>query len=266
MWLEADTALSFLMWSLYYLGEFAQLSRRVPAELELARQRGDNYASIFLASSFCTVAFLVDDDVERAKKEIERASAGASRKSPFHSFWIIGGKNLVRFYTGDVRATGEWREGTWRRLKKTLLLRTPLVRFQNNHFAAKRALAAATDKGLSADVRRGQIDFAARLAASLAKEDIHGSPACALLIEASLASLSGRKSKAVTLLARAEDGFFQADMRMYALSARRRRGELMGGEKGEALVESVDAAMFEQSVKRPERITAMLAPGFERCD
>ena len=45
--------------------------------------------------------------------------------------------------------------------------------------------------------------------------------------------------------------------------ARRRRGELLGGEEGRALVEAANAWMTEQTIKSPTRMTEMLAPGFD---
>jgi len=50
-------------------------------------------------------------------------------------------------------------------------------------------------------------------------------------------------------------------MALHAAAARRRRGEIMGGDTGRALVESADAWMTGQIIRSPERMTAMLAPG-----
>jgi len=51
-------------------------------------------------------------------------------------------------------------------------------------------------------------------------------------------------------------------MPLYAAVARRRQGELQGGDEGRGLVEVADFWMQTQKIKRPERWTAMLAPGF----
>jgi hypothetical protein len=46
----------------------------------------------------------------------------------------------------------------------------------------------------------------------------------------------------------------------YSAALQRRRGEMLGGEEGRALVESSDTLMAEQDVRSPERMTELLLP------
>jgi hypothetical protein len=48
----------------------------------------------------------------------------------------------------------------------------------------------------------------------------------------------------------------------HAAAARRRLGRLVGGDEGATLVGAADAWMHAQDVRRPERMTAVLTPGF----
>jgi hypothetical protein len=50
----------------------------------------------------------------------------------------------------------------------------------------------------------------------------------------------------------------------YVAAIGRRRGELLGGEEGRALVVASEAALRAEGVVRPDRIADMLAPGFRR--
>jgi hypothetical protein len=50
-------------------------------------------------------------------------------------------------------------------------------------------------------------------------------------------------------------------MGLHAAAARRRRGELIGGADGEALVREADAWMRGQDVRDPGRMAALIAPG-----
>jgi hypothetical protein len=54
-------------------------------------------------------------------------------------------------------------------------------------------------------------------------------------------------------------------MHLYASAACRRRGELIKGDEGDALVKVADRSMAEQGIQRPERFAEMLAPGLWRA-
>jgi hypothetical protein len=68
------------------------------------------------------------------------------------------------------------------------------------------------------------------------------------------------------LLCAAEDGFTAAEMDGLAAAARRRRGELLGGDKGCELVEAADEWMRGQGVRNPARFAALYAPGIPGPD
>ena len=83
------------------------------------------------------------------------------------------------------------------------------------------------------------------------------------LIRAAIAQQTGRTAEALRQLERAEKVFANAGMILYAATARRRRGEIMGGAAGHALVAASDAAMAERGVQAPDRFADMYAPGFQ---
>ena len=58
----------------------------------------------------------------------------------------------------------------------------------------------------------------------------------------------------------AEEECRRADMWLHAAVARRRRGQLLGGDEGRALIADADAWMAGEGVKNPERMCAALAP------
>ncbi len=86
-------------------------------------------------------------------------------------------------------------------------------------------------------------------------------PAAALL-SASILAARGRAAEARAPLELAIANFDAADMTLHAEVARRRLGELVGGETGRALITRADALMGRQGIKRPERWTAIHTPGF----
>lgn len=81
------------------------------------------------------------------------------------------------------------------------------------------------------------------------------------LIHAGVAACRGETASAIALLTSAEAGFEAAAMQLYAAVARYRRGQLIGGVQGRALIEAAEAWMTNQNIKNSTRVAAMLAPG-----
>jgi len=76
-----------------------------------------------------------------------------------------------------------------------------------------------------------------------------------------IASVRGHPDAVHDRLARALAGFEAADVGLYANAAKRRLGEVVGGEEGGRLVHGADEAMSREDIESPERFTAMLVPG-----
>jgi hypothetical protein len=51
-------------------------------------------------------------------------------------------------------------------------------------------------------------------------------------------------------------------MSLYAAAARRRLGEMIGGDRGRQLVAQAEEWMTKQQIKNPARMMNLLAPGF----
>jgi hypothetical protein len=92
-------------------------------------------------------------------------------------------------------------------------------------------------------------------------EDIPWAEGLATLLRAGIAVTRGERSQALGLVSNAERQLEANHMRGYLAAARRRRGELIGGDEGRALVLAADAWMASQLVVDPARVTNMLAPG-----
>jgi hypothetical protein len=84
---------------------------------------------------------------------------------------------------------------------------------------------------------------------------------CSASLRAGAAAARGDREGAALLLAEAEAGFAAAGWRMAACTARRRLGEVRGGDAGQALVAAADAEMTAEGILSPARITALYLPG-----
>ena len=82
--------------------------------------------------------------------------------------------------------------------------------------------------------------------------------AYANLIRAGLAALGGDSARAVILLAEAVERFEAVEMRLCAASARRRLGELTGGDRGQANVARADQWMTDQKIQNPAGMASMI--------
>jgi hypothetical protein len=51
-------------------------------------------------------------------------------------------------------------------------------------------------------------------------------------------------------------------MALYAAAARRRLGELRGGDEGRELIAQSEQWMSKQQIKNPVAVTNLMAPGF----
>src|SRR5207245_2731648 len=89
------------------------------------------------------------------------------------------------------------------------------------------------------------LNAARRDAARIEKERLPWGNAQAKLLRAAIAvtAKSALNQHAIELLAEAEQDFISLNLKLHAAAARRRRGELIAGETGQALVQTADIIM-----------------------
>jgi hypothetical protein len=88
------------------------------------------------------------------------------------------------------------------------------------------------------------------------------SEALARLVGAGIAFARRDRRLAERLMCVAAEQLDAIEMRLYAAAARRRLGQLLGGDQGRGLIVQADVWMTGQGIKNPARMTAMLVPGF----
>jgi tRNA A-37 threonylcarbamoyl transferase component Bud32 len=259
-----ETALNCLS-KLGWVGESA---RRLPAYLQDARDRGDRFSESMTLAHWYLI-HLAEDCPEAAEEDIRQAH----EKWPYQGtsnlcVWSLLGKVEAALYKGEQRRARERFAAEWPALARTHLLRAEIIFLLVMYLRARVALALAgtTDGGGFFSPRSRLLRSAARDARRIERRRAGWALSLARLIRAGIASLGGKKAEALALLSAAEDGFTAAEMAGHAAAARRRRGELLGGDSGRALVEAADAWMQGQGVKDPARFAALLAPGFPQAD
>ncbi|MSP61409.1 MAG: serine/threonine-protein kinase PknK [Myxococcales bacterium] len=258
---ELHTAQLYALHDLTYLGRLGDLARLYPIRLREAHERGNVYATTSLRAALPNIAWLVIDDPARARAELEEGMRAWSRQG-FHleHYWHLRSGGQIDLYAGTPKESHARISERWKALDRSLLLRIQVVRIEALDIRARSALAVAVTA--SEPERRRLLALAERDAKRIAREKLRWADPLADLLRAGIAAARGEKDPAASLLARAERGFEIADMALHATVARRRRGALLAGDEGRHLVATADAWMATQKVVRPDRITAMLAPGF----
>ena len=257
---ELDSVRLFKLFSMTHLGRIGDLSRRAPQLAAEALDRGDLYAATNFRLSIINVAWLAGDDVKEARRTAREALQGWSPAGVLvHTWFGPTAEVQLDLYEGHGSEANARITGGWRALERSLILRLQNVRSEAHHLRARSALAAAREDASKAPrlLREAERD-----AKRILRERMPWSNPLAELILAGVAASRGERETAARHCAAAAAGFDAAEMALYAAAARRRHGELLGGDEGRALVAAADAWMTSQRIRNPARWTAMVAPGF----
>jgi hypothetical protein len=251
---EQTSADSFLLGSLMYLGEYAEISDSFAAMLASAQERGNLYASTELRTRMNCV-WLARDEPEKARMELAEAMQSWSHEGFHrqHYNWLLAQAN-IELYNGNGPAAYQLVDAKWQELRRSLLLRIQVLRLEAFFLKARTILA-------SSEADR-QLQVAEALATRIAREKMHWSDPLALLIHSGIANLRGQTDKARALLREAAGRFETAEMNYFAAAARRQLGSLSGSGEGIRLVREADAWMTEHGIRNPARFTNMWSPGF----
>jgi tetratricopeptide (TPR) repeat protein len=259
---ELDTTYFYHLVALFYLGEINEVVHRLPGFLREARERDDLTAATNLRTRIAYIIHLAADQPEAARQEVRQGMTTWSQTAfqAQHSWemYVVG---EIHLYCGRGVEAWRWINDHWPRLKRSLLLRIQAVRIESQYLLGRSALAAAIDPQWSAAECRRVIRCAARCARRLRREGARWAAPLAALLDAGVSTARDDVARAVRDLERAEQGFGEVHMALHAAIARRRRGELLGGAEGAALVEAANGWMRAQGIVRPDGIVDMLAPG-----
>jgi hypothetical protein len=251
------SSLTFLL----FLGEAREMAYRLPLLLKEAQERGDRYAAANLRTRFAANGCWLNDEPEKARLDIKEVMAHWPQQQFYvQHYWQLIGETEIELYCGNGEAAYQGVLDRWRALKKSLLMYVQFAHLESLHLRARSALAAAA---MAKENSRAQelLNIAERDAAKIEREKMAWNYGLIGLIRAAICAQRGNQEKALEQLLTAERALQAADMALYAAAARRRRGQLLGGQEGAALIAETDRWMSEQLIKCPDRITDMLAPG-----
>jgi len=262
---ERGSGLTIGIWSRWLTGDLRAFCRLVPLTIREAEERGDRYLATNLRSYVTNAHWLVKGDPGAARVQAALAIEGWS-KAGFHLQHLhdMVARAQIGLYEGDPEEAYRVLEASWSKLTASLSLRMQTARVYATHLRARAALArAASMTGRLSALRREPLLREVRRAAEMLDgERVAWAAPLAEALRAGLAAIRGDADTAVEALDRAARGFRANGMELFAAAARRRLGEVMGGERGAALRGEAERWMRAQGVADPARMTAMMAPGF----
>jgi hypothetical protein len=246
---EAASARLFGVWSLFYLGELQELSRRLPALLDEARRRGDRYTITSLQSGLAIVSLLAADNPARARESVREVLGGWSTGSfQFQHYWSLLSEGMIDLYQDDAESCWQRLKKEWPALQGSLFLRIQNVRIEARFLRARSCVAT------------GRLGLALADAERLEGEGIGWGRAFSMLTRSAVAAARHMPDRALSLLKRAIELLEASNMALFAAAARTRLGELEGGDIGAARIKAGHASMLAQGVKDPVAMTRMLIP------
>jgi serine/threonine protein kinase len=257
---EIASTQNFLLSSLIYLGELREISLRVPILLSAAEKRSNLFELTDLRTRI-NILWLLNDDPDEARRQVIEAMQQWTQKG-FHRqhYNALLALAQIELYSGNGLVAWKQVSSQWPALSGSMILRVQIIRIEALHLQARCALAAAAS---GADDAPRLIGIAERLATQISKEGMKWADPLAELLQAGVAWLRNDKQTTISVLSKACVGFDEAHMKLYAAVAKRCLGEITGGLEGELNIDDADCWMREQRIKAPEKITRMLASGFE---
>lgn len=256
---EIATARTCQLLSLNGLGEYRQLGEKYPALLKDATERGDVYAATNIGTWIVPPGRLAADDPRGARESIHEYGSRWSQ-SGFHlqHLWALISETYVDLYEGAGRQAVQRLEQQWPAASGSLLFRIYLPRTFSYHVRARAYLqaaeTAADPKPLLARVLHD--------CRTLEQEKTRFTFAKVLLLRAGVAAVSRNQEAAVALLRQAERAYLDVEMNAYLAAARYHLARLVGGDEGREFQRLADEWMTQQSVRNPQRMVALHAPGF----
>jgi hypothetical protein len=258
---QYDNCNIMIMGAISWTGAIREFYARYPALLAEALERKNSTVATNLRSGIHVIQWLARDDVELAEEMRTHAAAGwyeQERASSMHYLDYFARAQIALYRARAADAYWIACAG-YSALSRALTLRASYYRVSMLDLRGRCAVAAAA-AATSASVRATLLRAAERDAARIAKETMVSCPALAAIISASAAGVRGDTTSAARLLEEAVLASDRADMQLHRETARRRLGEMLGGDEGRALVRRADEWMASETVAAPAALTRVFAP------
>jgi hypothetical protein len=255
---ELDATRVFWLESVYYLGDLRPFRQTVMSGLAEASARRSLYSMTNLRTGLCASAWLMTDEPQRARRDLEEAIAQWS-VSAFHvqHWYALLGACHIDLYEGAAVAAAERIEGQWKRLRSSGLLHFHHPRTAALHLRGSAAAAAAAcTRGADRD---GHLKRLGAAALRLGRERQPWGRGFAELLYASAHWLRGEVDEAGQCLSKAAVWFDGASLDLYAAAAGCARAAIARDDDARR---AALATFARAGVVRPEAFLGVMVPAF----
>jgi hypothetical protein len=258
---EVDLCATSRRMCLYWLGDWQQLFGGAAELCKEADARGNRYTLVQIRSQWMSFAAALAGDYASAHAEIDRAVDPASpNNSPVETVVCMLAHLRVDLVEGAtdqaLRRVERYRPG----LAERLTLRSTVIRGIHDATRINVLLAcAARASGRDAQRLYARAQASAR---DMVRKGVEFTVPLAALAQAAVLARQRDDEGALRLLGAAEAGFESEGMQAHRAAARLRRGQLVGGDSGRALVRESEAYLTTQGVRDIAGALRLLAAGF----
>lgn len=258
---ELDTARTFALWAIQYQGNMTELARRQPELLQFAKETDDLFASLNFGTQVMTHVQLAAGRDEEALYRLEEDRKLLSDGGFFvqHHNHLLA-RTYLDIYRGDAAGALRRIENQWSNYRRAFLSQVQQIRIDYLQVYCRAALAAAA----AASNDEPTLHLAGKLIGRLRREQVAWGTALAEAFEASRLYQSGQAQQAVRQLAQAASSLDRVQMHLFAQACRHHHSHLAGADSGVGSADDLEpAARWKKlGVSRPDRMAAMLVPGF----
>jgi len=251
---EIDIAETYWLSTLYYLGEWRELSRLTQLLLRDAIDRADIVAQHGLRTGLPNLAWLIAGKPDEARAQLDAAEKAQAPGFHLSAVRAIQAAANIDVYCGDAAGAARRLDDVWPQLERAGLLRLQQLRIELVTLRARIALADIT---VPLDDR---VQIVRDASDELSREGVAWAVGLGNLLIASADAARGALDDAIGHLLVAEDQLVAAEMIGWLHVARLRRGELEGGPTGIARAEAARDLLRDLGAADPDAAASLLLP------
>ena len=251
---EIDVADTFWLATLFYLGEWREMTRMTQLLLRDAIERADVVAQTGLRIGRSTLAWLLLDRPDDAQAQLDVATRSLGDGFHLPHIQALTAEVAIELYRGASEGAARKLEHAWPALDRIGVLRLQQPRVEIQVLRA-RTLLAGGPRTLAERMRGARA-----IADELIKEGAPWAAGLGHLVTAAACAWRGDERGAIDELHAAEHDLVASGMLGYVHVARMRRGRLEGGAVGIARAEAARDFLGELGAANPEAFARHLLP------